>query len=285
MAGTVGKVEGSQVALEGPQPTTINISLHQESGLAYLCRGVVALARPKAAPKDAKDAKDAGEAPRAPRPAGGEQKVLGGAQILLGAVCIGLGVVLSVVLPNGELSNYFKRSIYNGVPFWMGGLFILSGTFSVVGARRSGYWVHLATFLNLGSVVAGSVAFTLGLTDFAPLFYEPYFLDKLCKHRAEHQGYRSWEATTRPPYDDKRDQERAKQCQETLMGLVRMWSSTQILLLIVHVAALATALFCFRYGLRRLCCSCWGGWRDYVALEDPDVSSVPDDLGKEQSPA
>lgn len=37
----------------------------------------------------------------------------------------------------------------------------------------------------------------------------------------------------------------------------RMWGSTQILLLIVHVVALATALFCFGYGLRRLCCSCW----------------------------
>ncbi|XP_015682963.1 transmembrane protein 176A-like [Protobothrops mucrosquamatus] len=204
-----------------------------------------------------------------------------GAQILLGAVCIGLGVPLSFV----DLPYYYKQSIYNGVPFWMGGLFILSGTFSVVGARRGGYWVHLATFLNLGSVVAGSVAFSLGLTEFVPFTYEPYWVVELCKHRVEDRGYRSWEPTTRPPYDNEWDQERVRQCQKALLGLVRMWSSTLILLLIVHIAALATALFCLGYGLRRLSCSCWGGWRDYVALEDPDVSSAPEDPGKEQSPA
>ncbi|KAK9395874.1 putative transmembrane protein [Crotalus adamanteus] len=279
MAGTELKVDGTEVAVKGPEGTTINITLRQESGLAYLFRGVAALSLRKAA------AKDAGEAPRAPRPAGGEQKVLGGAQILLGAVCIGLGLALSMVAPNSELPYYYKWSIYNGVPFWMGGLFILSGTFSVVGARHGSYWVHLATFFNLGSVVAGSVAFALGLTEFAPLAYEPYFVEQLCKHRAEDRGYRSWEPTTRPPYDDERDQERARECQDALLGFVRMWSSTQILLLIVHVVALATALFCFGYGLRRLCCSCWGGWQDYVALGDPDDSPTPGDPGKEQSPA
>lgn len=41
-----------------------------------------------------------------------------------------------------------------------------------------------------------------------------------------------------------------------------MWSSTQILLLILHSAALAIALFCFGYGLRHLCCTCWvGQWK------------------------
>ncbi|XP_070800715.1 LOW QUALITY PROTEIN: transmembrane protein 176B-like [Pituophis catenifer annectens] len=279
MAGTTLKIDGTEVALGGSGGsggTIVNITLRQESGMAYLCKGAVSLVHRRAAAKD-----DTGASPSR-RPHGGEQKVFGVAQILLGVVCIGIGVALSMVEPNDYIPYYYKRAIYNGVPFWSGSLFVLSGTFSVVGARHGGNWVHLATFLNLGSVVAGSVAFTVGLTEFPSPTYQPYFLESLCKHRAEDWSYRYWEATTSPPYDNQRDQERARQCQEALWALVLMWSSTHILLLILHSAALAIALFCFGYGLRHLCCSCWGGWQDYMAMEDADASEEP---GKEQNPA
>ncbi|XP_032093936.1 uncharacterized protein LOC116522931 [Thamnophis elegans] len=280
MAGTVLKIAGSEAALGGSGGTVVNITLRQESGMAYLCKGLASLGRRKAA------AKDATGAPPARHPHGGEQKVLGGAQILLGAVCIGLGVILSLT-PNPAYIDYYyyRRVLDNGVPFWTGSLFILSGSFSVVGARHGGNWVHLATFLNLGSVVAGSVAFALGLAEFPSLTYQPLFVESLCKHRAEERGYESWGLTASPSYDSQREHERARECQEALWAFLHMWSSSQILLLILHSAALAIALFCFGYGLLRLCRSCWGGWKDYMAVEEAETPPAPEEPGKEQNPA
>lgn len=279
MAGTVLRMNGTEV-LEGSGKTVINVNFHQESSLSYLCKGVAALGRRRAASKPREPA----EAPPARRR--GEQKVLGGAQILLGAVCIGLGVVLS--FPDIQRVDYLYGYYYfwqrNGAPFWMGSLFILSGTFSVVGERRGGKWVHLATFLNLASVVAGSLALAVGVADISSPAYRPYFLEELCKHGRE-EPYRSWEVITRPPYNDERDQEWAKRCQDVLWALVCVFNSARILLLIVSIAALSTALFCFGYGLRLLCCFCWEGWQEYMALGDPDASPAPEEPGKEQNPA
>ncbi|XP_063157938.1 uncharacterized protein LOC134496113 [Candoia aspera] len=202
-----------------------------------------------------------------------------GARSLPGAVCVGLGLVLS--LQEIE-AYYFYFEQRNGAPFWMGSLFILSGTFSVVGERRGSKWVHLATFLNLASVVAGSLALAVGVADIPSLTYQPYFIGELCKHREEDLPYRPWEATTHPPYDE-RDQEQAKRCQEVLWALVRVFNSARILLLTVSIAALSIALFCFGYGLRLLCCCCWEGWQEYVALGDPDTSPAPEEPGKEEN--
>ncbi|XP_025033251.1 transmembrane protein 176B-like isoform X2 [Python bivittatus] len=278
MSGTALRVNGTEVDLQGSDKTVVNINLRQESSLFYLCKGMAALSRRKAASK----AQEPADAPPTRARRRGEQKVLGGAQILLGAVCIGLGVVLSLVL---EIPYDYERAIWNGAPFWMGSLFILSGTFSVVGERRGGKWVHLATFLNLASVVAGSLALTLGVADISSLTYRPYFIENLCKHRREEERYRSWDATTGPPYSGERDQERAKECQEVMWVLMCMLNGVRILLLVLSIAALCIALFCFGYGLHRLCCSCWEGWQDYVALEDPEASPVPEEPGKEENPA
>lgn len=79
--------------------------------------------------------------------------------------------------------------------------------------------VHLATFLNLASVVAGSLALAVGVADISSPAYRPYFLEELCKHGRE-EPYRSWEVITRPPYNDERDQEWAKRCQDVLWALV-----------------------------------------------------------------
>ncbi|XP_070623256.1 transmembrane protein 176A-like [Erythrolamprus reginae] len=261
------KIDGPDVAPGGSSPTVVNITLRQESGVAYLCKGAVALMRRHA------DAKDADATPLSRGPRHGEQKVLGGAQILLGIVCIGIGVVLSMAASVEDAPYYYKRAFYNGVPFWSGGLFILSGSFSVIGARHGGKWVHLATLLNLGSIVAGSVSFAVGLAEFPSPMYRPYFIESLCKGSEDYRSYRPWERTTVAPYDS--DQGRVKQCRETLWAFVLMWSSTHILLLILHSAALALTLFCFGDGLRRLCCSCWGGWQEYVAMEDGEASEEP----------
>lgn len=75
--------------------------------------------------------------------------------------------------------------------------------------------------------MAGSVAFTLGLTDIGPLSHKPYFVAELCKHQAEDQGYRSWRSTTSPPYDDERDRERAGRCQEVFWRFLVSGSLTE----------------------------------------------------------
>lgn len=70
MAGTVLRMNGTEV-LEGSGKTVINVNFHQESSLSYLCKGVAALGRRRAASK----AREPAEAPPARRR--GEQKVLG----------------------------------------------------------------------------------------------------------------------------------------------------------------------------------------------------------------
>lgn len=75
--------------------------------------------------------------------------------------------------------------------------------------------------------MAGSVAFTVGLAEFPSPTYQPYFIERLCKHRAEDRSYRYWEATTSPPDDNQRDQERARECQDALWALVVSVSSLE----------------------------------------------------------
>lgn len=75
--------------------------------------------------------------------------------------------------------------------------------------------------------MAGSVAFTVGLTEFPLLTYQPYFVERLCKHRAEEPSYGSWGLPSSPPNENQRDQEWARQCQEALWALVVSVSSPE----------------------------------------------------------
>lgn len=244
-------VNGTEVTSKGLDNAVINISITQESCLSSLLKAMAATRKQKPA------SKSAGLAPGSEVQGSGEQKVLGAAQILLGVVCISLGVVIS-------LEHQFQWVIRTGAPFWMGSLFILSGTFSVVGERRRGSWVHVATFFNLASVVAGAVALAEGLTDIRDLSYNPSNFNYECN--PGRQG--PWWATPTPASVE---DWRVTRCKETLASLAVMAASVHLLLLIFSIVALVIALVCLGYGLRSLCFSLRDYSQAYVALGDPEA--------------
>ncbi|KAJ6666763.1 hypothetical protein lerEdw1_020487 [Lerista edwardsae] len=250
-------VNGTEAASKGLDNAVININITQESCLSSLLKAVAAIRKQKPASKSAGLASSSGVQ------GGGEQKVLGAAQILLGVVCISLGVVISL---QGLMDRAYQWVIRTGAPFWSGSLFILSGIFSVVGERRRGSWVHVATFFNLASVVAGAVALPYGLTDIPDLRFNPSNFDDLCYLRRD----RPWWDTPAPtptPVEDWR----VTECKHALAGLMVMAASVHLLLLIFSIVALLIALFCLGYGLRALCCSLRDCGQAYAALEDPEA--------------
>ncbi|XP_015276456.1 PREDICTED: membrane-spanning 4-domains subfamily A member 15-like [Gekko japonicus] len=136
MAASLVKVNGAEASVEGSGRTVVNVNICQESSLAYLVKAVAAAGR--------KWPRQKAPAPKTPKPSApvpgrapctGEQKVLGGVQILLGVMCLGLGGAIFLL-------NDYLPVIGSGAPFWMGSLFVVSGSFCVLSERRGGCcWV------------------------------------------------------------------------------------------------------------------------------------------------
>lgn len=241
----------------------IHISIHQESSLSYLFKalGQSCLrkeAAPKAAPKPS--------ASLTKNRCSGAQKALGGIQILLGIVCISLGAVLAY-------KEFSPDRIFSGAAFWMGGLFVVSGIFSVLSGTFGSYWVGLATVFNLASVVAGCVALTQGIVPIPHLNADFENQRSFCEatqpqpwNMSEVHPYRSWESSRRTE-----EREREAQCERVLWKLLNIAIALRILLLIYSVVAIAMALFCFACNVRvlyqRLKASC----DIYVPFGDQEI--------------
>lgn len=268
MAANLVKVNGAQVSVEDSGRTVVNVNICQESSLAYLVKAVAAAGWKKApAPKTPEPSATVPSPGRVP--CTGEQKVLGGVQILLGVTCLGLGGVIFLL-------NDYLRVKGSGAPFWMGSLFVVSGSLCVLSERRGGCWVLLATFFNLASVVAGCVGLAFGVADLPYLRYTSYWIDDACGREGGYgSGYRSyggaygsWRATRSPDIDW-----RVERCRNKMTNLLNVFSGVQVLLLVFSVAALGIALFCFGYGLRALCCSRRANREeDYVPVGDPEAA-------------
>ncbi|XP_061442642.1 membrane-spanning 4-domains subfamily A member 6C-like [Rhineura floridana] len=252
-------LNGKKVPTEASDKHVINININQESSLSYLFKAVGQhWGREGAATQ--KTLQPSASAPNTSDPfrlhCNGEQKVLGGAQILLGIVCISLGVVI-------DNEHFFSAYIQAGAPYWMGGLFVLSGILSVVSERRGSYWVQVATFFNLASVVAGIVALTKGIAHIPDLNGTFSWRKDMCERRHEY-----------PPYVTTRDYEpdwRESTCKETLWNLMGVAFAVRILLLIFSAVALAIAFFCFGYGLRVMCRTLKARSQAYVSVGDLEV--------------
>nr|XP_056713165.1 transmembrane protein 176A [Euleptes europaea] len=269
MATSVVKVNGTEVSMEDSGKTVVNINITQESWLSYLAKAVAAAGQKW--PRQKGSAPETAGTPPARARCTGEQKVLGGVQILLGVVCLGLGGVLCML-------QQYNPPMRSGGPFWMGSLFVLSGSFSVLSERRGGCtWVLLATFFNLASVVAGCAGLIVGVANVMYLGYTPYWVDEACKGQ---DYYGSWQATQSPT-----DNWRVNRCKSMMTNLLHIFSGVQILLVIFSVAAMAIALFCFGYGLRVLCCSPRANSEEYTAIGDPEVPPPYEEPAEEKTAA
>ncbi|XP_043363079.1 transmembrane protein 176A-like [Dermochelys coriacea] len=149
MPTSVVKVNDMEVSTEGSDKTVINITVSQESWLAFLVRSMLQGRAKPWAPASQGLAKGCYR---------GEQKVLGACQVLLGIVCGAIGVMLCFAPHTQEL--------WSGSPFWTGALLIISGVFCIVSEKRgTGCCVWLALLLTLASVVSATVAVIIGARD------------------------------------------------------------------------------------------------------------------------
>ncbi|XP_053218664.1 transmembrane protein 176B-like [Podarcis raffonei] len=250
-----------KVPAEISDKNVINITINQESSLSYLFKSVGQCWARQQEPTQ-KTQQSPASAPTTARHfslhCNGEQKVLGGAQILLGIVVISLGLV------NDYGHLFYIRS---GAPYWMGGLVMLSGALSIMGERRAGFWVHVATIFHLASVVAGIVALTKGIAWIPNLDQTFSWRKGVCQTR--------WGPSPilpSPGYDW-----RQRDCERILWDLMGVAFAVKVLLLIFSVAALAIALFCLAYSLRILCCARKASSADSGAVGDLDVAPLDQD--------
>ncbi|XP_030402478.1 transmembrane protein 176B-like [Gopherus evgoodei] len=220
MPTSVVKVNNMEVSTEGSDKTVINISVTQESSLAFLVRSVQwARARP-GAPASQGLAKGCCR---------GEQKMLGACQVLLGIVCGAIGVMLGFAPDTAEF--------WSGSPFWTGALFIISGVSCIVSEKRGpGCVVWLTLLLTLASTVSATVAVIVGVQNMAwnfPLSSGPYLCDSVPSPPSDSDG--SW---------------RQRNCRREFRHFENLFLGVRLLLLLTMATGLCIAFYSFL-------CSCW----------------------------
>ncbi|XP_061441622.1 transmembrane protein 176A-like [Rhineura floridana] len=266
MATSTVKVNGPEVAAEDSGKTVVNINISQESSLSYLCKALAARRRPpQPAPKTSQAAVDPPAGPQW----NAEQKMLGGTQILLGLMSIGLGWAMSLGVYDGLMPYYEFRSIWNFSPFWLGCVLIVAGAISVVGDRRGGSWVHLATFFHLASFVACVMALITGVGDLPNIYNKPYYTRDMCRMQRDEPRYRSWDEPTPSPCTF--DEKQVQLCEEHMWAFWKIFAGVRILLFVICITALGIAVFCLGNGLQHICCSLLMHGENYALVEDPEA--------------
>ncbi|XP_073191050.1 LOW QUALITY PROTEIN: transmembrane protein 176B-like [Lepidochelys kempii] len=254
MPTSVVKVNDMEVSTEGSDKTVINITVNQESCLAFLVRSMLQRRAKPWAPTSQGLAKGRYR---------GEQKVLGACQVLLGIVCGAIGVMLCFAPHMEEISS--------GSPFWTGALFIISGVFCIVSEKRgTGCWVWLALLFTLASVVSATVAVIIGARDMAWSF------------TFTEGSYLCGPASPSPTGSE--DFWRPQDCRFQFRRLENLFRGVRLLLLLIMATGLCITLYSFLYGCWALCCR-KQDWAEATGGKEPLLSSdsiLPPDKEKAQ---
>ncbi|XP_043397782.1 transmembrane protein 176B isoform X2 [Chelonia mydas] len=254
MPTSVVKVNDMEVSTEGSDKTVINITVNQESWLAFLVRSMLQRRAKPWAPTSQGLAKGCYR---------GEQKVLGACQVLLGIVCGAIGVMLCFAPRTEEISS--------GSPFWTGALLIISGVFCIVSEKRgTGCWVWLALLLTLASVVSATVAVIIGARDMTWSF------------TFTEGSYLCGPASPSPTASE--DFWRPQHCRFEFRRLENLFRGVRLLLLLTMATGLCITLYSFLYGCWALCCR-KQDWAEATGSKEPLLSSdsiLPPDKEKAQ---
>ncbi|XP_003501352.1 transmembrane protein 176A isoform X1 [Cricetulus griseus] len=161
-----------EVALRAPQPTHIDVHIHQESALAQLLlAGCSALRLPESA----------------------STRSLGSSRLLVASwvVQIVLGL-LSVVLGGMLYICHYLAMNTSGAPFWTGIVAMMAGSVAFLHKKRGGTcWALLRTLLVLMNFCMSVAAIVLGACEFN--VYRYYLRDDVCV------SYSSNHWPTKPP--------------------------------------------------------------------------------------
>ncbi|XP_045648290.1 transmembrane protein 176A [Ursus americanus] len=218
MSAGMGTVDSGAVAPGTPQPTRIDVHIHQESSLAtLLIRGCSLL--------------------RSLTP--GSTSQTWGRRRLLVASWV-LQIVLGVL--SGVLGGFLYIFYYGGLrdseaAIWTGAVAVLAGAVAFINEKRGGiYWALLRTLLSLAAFCTAVAAIVIGALNFHK--YNDYISDYIC-----HVSSRSWSWATRPP--STRSPEEARRldlCLSYLSMLKALFISVQVMLLGVWVLLLLASL-------------------------------------------
>ncbi|XP_078506859.1 uncharacterized protein LOC144767124 isoform X2 [Lissotriton helveticus] len=235
MSSSVVRVNGVAVATDASKPTVLNINVNQPSGLTVLRdifksqwkRGCTTTARTHI----------------------GEQKVLGAVLLMIGLVCVSMGVLISF-LQVGRM--YWSSSCYwTGVPC------------------TAAFLLHLG---SLGVAIAGLVFVSRDLRP--DVWYHMWSLapEYLCKSQLG-----SYEGYSDAPYPD---EYRVAHCSNEVKRLLSTLRGVQWIVLVSTCLALCISLYSLVSGIKGLCCTCVHQQEE----EETTMGQGSELLGKETAP-
>uniref|UniRef100_A0A8B9WLY6 Transmembrane protein 176A n=1 Tax=Bos mutus grunniens TaxID=30521 RepID=A0A8B9WLY6_BOSMU len=222
-------VDCGEAAPRAPQPASIQVHFHHESGLAKLLLGGCSLLQPLLLPR-----------PRATSWALGRHRLLATSWVM--QIVLGL---LSGVL-GGFLYIFSSTTLWNsGAPIWTGAVAVLAGAVAFIYEKRGGiYWALLRTLLALAAFSTATAATIIG----AGRFYEYHFIF----YKGVCNVSPSWRPTGAPTLSP--DLERLQQCTAYVNMLKALFISINAMLLGVWVLLLLASLL-------PLCLCCWRRYR------------------------
>ncbi|XP_030077859.1 transmembrane protein 176B isoform X2 [Microcaecilia unicolor] len=232
MSSNVVSVNGADVTTNASDRTVINITINQSSSLVYLMESLKSLGVKTIPVPGITMSK-------------GEQKTLGAVQIIVGCIFFAFGILVCF--------GPYNQLHWNGVLFWTGIPFILSGVVSVLTERRpTRCWLFLSPWTNIlsfGIAIVGivCVASSLGWWRFDEWYYK-----NTCESSRSYRGY---EPTSRYDYwKADEDRWRVDDCKEQLRRLTNFGFGVNIILMILMVLELCITFFSVYYDWKILCC-------------------------------
>uniref|UniRef100_A0A8C3X5S8 Transmembrane protein 176A n=1 Tax=Catagonus wagneri TaxID=51154 RepID=A0A8C3X5S8_9CETA len=225
----MGALDGGEAGPGAPQRASLEVHIHQESGLAKLLLSGCSLLRPLV--------------PQ-PRTA---SRTPGGSQLLVASwvVQIVLGV-MSAVLGGFLYVSYSTALRASGAPIWTGAVAVLAGAVAFIYEKRGGaYWALLKTLLALTAPSTAIAAVIIAATNFNE--YRFSFPDNICDVSP------SW-GPTWPPGTPSPDISRQQLCTFYLDMLKAQFIGLRAILLGVWVLLLLASLV-------PLCLCCWRKYR------------------------
>ncbi|XP_008564212.1 PREDICTED: transmembrane protein 176A isoform X2 [Galeopterus variegatus] len=226
MSMDMGMVDGGKVAPEAPQPTRIDVHIHQESAVAKLLLAGCSLLWPPA-PATATNTKTPGSS-----------RLLVASRV----VQIVLGVLSGVL--GGFLYIVHSHILFSGAAIWTGAVAVLAGAAAFIYERRGGTcWALLKTLLKLAAFSTAIAAIVIEARDLGPDLFSG---DYVCNTSPQ----RSW-ATQIPITENPEEVRRLHQCLSYVNMLAALIISLHAMLLGVWILLLLASLaplflFCWR---------------------------------------
>ncbi|XP_005609584.2 transmembrane protein 176A isoform X1 [Equus caballus] len=219
MSTGMGMVDGGVVAPGGPQPTCIDVHIHQESALGKLLLSGCSLLRPSS-------------------------QTLGSRRLLVAswAVQIVLGVLSGVL--GGFLHFFYYSPVRNsGAAIWTGVVAVLAGTIAFIYEKRGGFYLaQLRTLLALAAFSTATAAVVIGARNFYEYRFES---EDIC----DISPSGSW-PTSAPHTPSPEEVRRLHLCLSYLNMLKALFISIRAMLLGVWILLLLASL-------APLCLYCW----------------------------